>query len=53
MLMHTSNIARKKSLENEDNLFDFSNRIVGDDDGGKLFTPEEYDEYKRRVLPMV
>ncbi|CAF3780682.1 unnamed protein product [Rotaria sp. Silwood1] len=26
--------------------------IVGDDDGGKLFTPEEYEEYKRRVLPM-
>lgn len=27
--------------------------IVGDDDGGKLFTPEEYEEYKRQVLPMV
>jgi len=27
--------------------------IVGDDDGGKLFTPEEYEEYKRRVLPQV
>lgn len=27
-------------------------RIVGDDDGGKLFTPEEYEEYKRKVLPM-
>ncbi|CAF1099382.1 unnamed protein product [Adineta ricciae] len=26
--------------------------IVGDDDGGKLFTPEEYEEYKKRVLPM-
>ncbi|XP_023776366.1 protein FAM221A [Cyanistes caeruleus] len=26
-------------------------RIVGDDDGGKLFTPEEYEEYKRKVLP--
>ncbi|KAK2512870.1 hypothetical protein Q9233_015944, partial [Columba guinea] len=26
--------------------------IVGDDDGGKLFTPEEYEEYKRRVLPI-
>lgn len=24
---------------------------MGDDDGGKLFTPEEYEEYKRRVLP--
>lgn len=28
-------------------------RIVGDDDGGKLFTPEEYEAYKKRVLPMV
>ncbi|VCW96628.1 unnamed protein product [Gulo gulo] len=27
-------------------------RIVGEDDGGKLFTPEEYEEYKKRVLPM-
>lgn len=27
-------------------------RIVGDDDGGKLFTPEEYEEYKKTVLPM-
>ncbi|XP_075273568.1 protein FAM221A isoform X2 [Opisthocomus hoazin] len=26
-------------------------RIVGDDDGGKLFTPEEY-EYQRKVLPI-
>ncbi|XP_075413687.1 protein FAM221A isoform X1 [Tenrec ecaudatus] len=26
-------------------------RIVGEDDGGKLFTPEEYEEYKRKVLP--
>ena len=31
----------------------FWNRIVGDDDGGQTFTPEEYDEYKKRVLPMV
>jgi hypothetical protein len=28
-------------------------RIVGNDDGGKLFTPEEYENYKREVLPMV
>ncbi|CAK6949636.1 protein FAM221A [Scomber scombrus] len=27
-------------------------RIVGDDDGGKLFTPEQYEEYKRKVLPL-
>ena len=26
-------------------------RIVGDDDGGVLFTPEQYEEYKREVLP--
>lgn len=26
-------------------------RIVGDDDGGKLFTPEEYEAYKKKVLP--
>lgn len=26
-------------------------RIVGDDDGGKVFTPEEYEEYKRKVVP--
>ncbi|ESO10554.1 hypothetical protein HELRODRAFT_167056 [Helobdella robusta] len=25
--------------------------IVGDDDGGKTFTPEQYEEYKKRVLP--
>lgn len=28
-------------------------RIVGDDDGGKMFTPEEYAAYKKKVLPMV
>ncbi|XP_077347420.1 protein FAM221A [Lithobates pipiens] len=27
-------------------------RIVGEDDGGKLFTPEEYEEYKKKVLPI-
>ncbi|XP_077631475.1 protein FAM221A isoform X4 [Crocuta crocuta] len=27
-------------------------RIVGEDDGGKPFTPEEYEEYKKKVLPM-
>ncbi|CAH2282638.1 Hypothetical predicted protein [Pelobates cultripes] len=26
-------------------------RIVGEDDGGKLFTPEEYEEYKKTILP--
>lgn len=28
-------------------------RIVGDDDGGQTFTEEEYDHYKKRVLPQV
>lgn len=32
-------------------IFYFILRIVGDDDGGKLFTPEQYEEYKRKVLP--
>ncbi|KAK7500473.1 hypothetical protein BaRGS_00008380 [Batillaria attramentaria] len=27
-------------------------RIVGDDDGGQTFTPEEYEEYKKKVLPI-
>ncbi|CAJ1083877.1 protein FAM221A [Xyrichtys novacula] len=26
-------------------------RIVGDDDGGKLFTPKQYEEYKKKVIP--
>ncbi|XP_078726445.1 protein FAM221A isoform X2 [Lampetra fluviatilis] len=26
-------------------------RIVGEDDGGKLMSPQEYADYKRRVLP--
>ena len=28
-------------------------RIVGDDDGGQLMSPEEYEAYKRKVIPMV
>ncbi|WAR03460.1 F221A-like protein [Mya arenaria] len=27
-------------------------RIVGEDDGGKPFTPKEFEEYKKKVLPM-
>ncbi|XP_069069209.1 protein FAM221A-like [Pleurodeles waltl] len=27
-------------------------RIVGDDDQGKLFTPQEYEDYKKRVIPV-
>ncbi|KAM8840191.1 protein FAM221A [Spinachia spinachia] len=26
-------------------------RIVGDDDGGQLFTPKQYEEYKKKMLP--
>ncbi|KAH9489227.1 hypothetical protein Btru_058829 [Bulinus truncatus] len=26
-------------------------RIVGDDDGGKMFSPDEYELYKKRVIP--
>jgi len=26
-------------------------RIVGDDDGGELFTPEQYEQYKKERLP--
>jgi hypothetical protein len=28
-------------------------RIVGDDDGGVMFTPDQYEAYKKKVLPMV
>ncbi|KAL3843152.1 hypothetical protein ACJMK2_021103 [Sinanodonta woodiana] len=27
-------------------------RIVGEDDGGTPFSPEEYEEYKQKILPM-
>ena len=27
-------------------------RIVGNDDGGKLFTPKEYEAYKQKVIPI-
>lgn len=29
----------------------FFSRIVGEDDGGKLFTVEQYEEYKRKMVP--
>lgn len=38
------------ALQAVDDYWEYK-RIVGDDDGGKLFTPEEYEEYKRKVLP--
>jgi len=28
-------------------------RTVGDDDGGKMFNEQEYEEYKKRVIPQV
>uniref|UniRef100_UPI0037E73054 protein FAM221A n=1 Tax=Semicossyphus pulcher TaxID=241346 RepID=UPI0037E73054 len=40
----------KSALEAVDDYWEYR-RIVGDDDGGKLFTPEQYEEYKRKVLP--
>ncbi|CAL8105139.1 unnamed protein product [Calicophoron daubneyi] len=27
-------------------------RIVGEDDGGKMFTPEEYEAYKKKYIPI-
>ncbi len=54
MWMLISNIARITLRIGEciEFLFVFPS-IVGDDDGGKVFTPEEYEQYKKQVLPMV
>ncbi|XP_037549552.1 protein FAM221A [Nematolebias whitei] len=41
----------KSALQAVDDYWEYR-RIVGDDDGGKLFTPEQYEEYKRKVLPL-
>ena len=27
--------------------------IVGDDDGGELFNPDEYEAYKKKMIPQV
>ncbi|XP_041822937.1 protein FAM221A isoform X2 [Melanotaenia boesemani] len=40
----------RSALKAVDDYWEYR-RIVGDDDGGKLFTPEQYEEYKRKVLP--
>ncbi|XP_065803871.1 protein FAM221A [Labrus bergylta] len=40
----------KSALEAVDDYWEYT-RIVGGDDGGKLFTPEQYEEYKRTVIP--
>ncbi|XP_056273978.1 protein FAM221A [Pseudoliparis swirei] len=40
----------ESALQAVDDYMDYK-RIVGDDDGGQLFTPEKYEEYKRKFLP--
>uniref|UniRef100_A0A668A2S4 Protein FAM221A n=1 Tax=Myripristis murdjan TaxID=586833 RepID=A0A668A2S4_9TELE len=40
----------KSALKAVDDYVEYR-RIVGDADGGKLFSPEQYEEYKRKVLP--
>ncbi|XP_047461347.1 protein FAM221A [Mugil cephalus] len=40
----------KSALKAVDDYWEYK-RIVGDDDGGELFTPEQYEAYKRNVLP--
>ncbi len=52
----TGNIQGIENLEKiyfEQNLIKWKKRIVGNDDGGITFTPEEYERYKKEVLPMV
>ncbi|XP_071355668.1 protein FAM221A isoform X1 [Trachinotus anak] len=41
----------KSALKAVDEYWEYR-RIVGDDDGGRMFTPEQYEEYKRTVLPL-
>lgn len=41
----------KNAASHIDAYFEY-NKIVGNDDGGKPFSPEEYESYKREVLPM-
>ncbi|CAL8294294.1 unnamed protein product [Merluccius merluccius] len=40
----------KTTSESLDDYWEYT-RIVGDDDGGKLFTPAQYEQYKKRVVP--
>lgn len=40
-----------KNAEAVDSYLEYK-RIVGDDDGGELMTPEQFEEYKKKVLPM-
>ena len=56
MSMRILNIERMREkilLDTCDFFCSIFHRIVGDDDAGDLFTPEEYEQYKKRVLPMV
>ncbi|KAM9824086.1 protein FAM221A [Neosynchiropus ocellatus] len=40
----------KSATEAVDEYLEYR-RIVGDDDGGALFTPEQYEAYKRKMIP--
>ncbi|XP_069133580.1 protein FAM221A-like isoform X1 [Argopecten irradians] len=40
----------RTNAESVDQYLEYK-RIVGDDDGGKMFTPEEFEDYKKNVLP--
>lgn len=42
----------RSAASHVDAYFEY-NKIVGNDDGGVPFSPEEYEKYKREVLPMV
>ncbi|XP_074543592.1 protein FAM221A [Halichoeres trimaculatus] len=46
--METINLD-KSALEAVDNYWEYR-RIVGDDDGGILFTPQQFEEYKKKVI---
>ncbi|XP_068188998.1 protein FAM221A isoform X3 [Antennarius striatus] len=40
----------KSPLKAVDDYWEYR-RIVGDDDGGTLFTPEQFEEYKMKMVP--
>ncbi|XP_056439297.1 protein FAM221A [Gadus chalcogrammus] len=40
----------KKASQSLDKYLEYR-RIVGDEDGGTLFTPAQYEQYKKRVVP--
>lgn len=42
----------KDAAKHIDAYFEYS-KIVGNDDNGVPFTPQEYERYKKEVLPMV